>query len=260
MKLILSAFTFFACSTCVLAQPAVKADYYLTSLFETSPLFDTTSLKGELNSTVIFDSDNLWKSWLTVENFTYGKDRGSLPMIADLNSLHPYFRDRIVELIHICKAQGIELAIVESYRTRAKQAEYFGMGRKYTRTKGGSSKHQYGLAVDIVPMINSVAVWDNISLWKKIGVAGEKLGLRWGGRWRAPFDPAHFEWSGGVTTYQLANGLQPPIPKAKASAYPCVDEDIKILQKYWEALEVEQSVTARNYQFQLTGGSVGQKP
>jgi hypothetical protein len=261
MKLILSAFTFFACSICALSQPAVKADHYLTSLFETSPLFDTTSLKGELNSTVIFDPDNLWKSWLTVENFTYGKDRGSLPMIADLNSLHPYFRDRIVELIHICKAQGIELAIVESYRTRAKQAEYFGMGRKYTRTKGGNSKHQYGLAVDVVPIINSAAIWDNISLWKKIGVAGEKLGLRWGGRWRAPFDPAHFEWSGGVTTYQLANGLQPPIPKTKASDYPCIDDEIKLLQKYWEALEVEQSVSARSFQPQVAvGGSDGQKP
>jgi hypothetical protein len=260
MKLILLAFTFLLCSFCAFAQPAVTTDDYLTSLLAKSPLFDTTTLTSELKSASIFDSENLWKSWLTVENFTYGKDRGSLPMIADLNSLHPYFRDRIVELIHICKAQGIDLAIVESYRTRAKQSEYFGMGRKYTRTKGGNSKHQYGLAVDVVPIVNSAAVWDNISLWKKIGVAGERLGLRWGGRWRAPFDPAHFEWTGGVTAYQLANGIQPSIPKTKASAYPCVDEEIKLLQKYWEALEAEQSVSARNAQTSQAGGSAGQRP
>ena len=63
-----------------------------------------------------------------------------------------------------------------------------GMGRKYTRSGGGKSKHQYGLAVDVVPIVNGEAQWDNLALWK-IGVVGERLGLRWGGRWR------QFVWS-----------------------------------------------------------------
>jgi hypothetical protein len=178
-------------------------------------------------------------------------------MIADLNSLHPYFRDRIVELIHLCKAQGIELAVVESFRTHAKQAEYFGMGRKYTRSKGGKSKHQYGLAVDVVPIIDSIAVWDDTSLWKKIGVTGEKLGLRWGGRWRAPYDPAHFELVGGVSAYHLANGAQPLIPRSKITAYPCLEEEIALLQKYYEAWEVEQAISARTPSL-VTTGATGQ--
>jgi hypothetical protein len=203
-----------------------------------------------------------WESWETVENFTYGKDRGSLPMITDLNALHPYFRDRIKELIKVCKEQGIELAVVESYRTHAKQAEYFGMGRKYTRSKGGKSKHQYGLATDVVPMIDSVAVWDNHALWRKIGVLGEKLGLRWGGRWRAPYDPAHFEWSGGINTYQLAAGAHPYIPKSKADLYPCIGEELKQLEEDWEQWETEQAVSARAGKTTDTRSSsgIGQHP
>src|SRR5687768_1793601 len=182
MKKVCLAFTLFVISTYALSQSAVTAaESYLTSLLDSSLLFDTVTSTETHALPVVHDTESAWKSWQTVENFTYGKDRGSLPMIADLNSLHPYFRDRITELVEVCKKQGIELAVVESYRTHAKQAEYFGMGRKYTRSKGGNSKHQYGLAVDVVPVVEGKAIWDNHNLWKKIGVNGERLGLRWGG-------------------------------------------------------------------------------
>jgi peptidoglycan L-alanyl-D-glutamate endopeptidase CwlK len=233
---------------------------YLSSLLENSILFDTARLNDENKPLIVLDPEGAWRNWQTVENFTYGKDRGILPMIADLNSLHPYFRDKIVELIHICRKQGIELAVVESFRTHAKQAEYFGMGRKYTRSKGGTSKHQYGLAVDVVPIVKADAMWDNISLWRKIGQAGEKLGLRWGGRWRAPYDPAHFEWTGGISTYHLANGHQPAIPKSKAPFYPCMEENIKLLQKGWDAWEVEQAVSARVATSKSVPTASSQKP
>jgi hypothetical protein len=154
-----------------------------------------------------------WENWNTVENYTFGKDRGSLPMIADLEALHPFFRDKISQLIAICKTKGIELALVETYRTHAKQNEYKSMGKKYTRSGGGHSKHQYGLAVDVVPIVDSVAQWDDTKLWKKVGAVGEQLGLRWGGRWRNPYDPGHFEWTGGLSSYHLSNGLLPLLTK-----------------------------------------------
>lgn len=248
----------------VMSNPVVaqEGEAYLNALLSTEPILDTASLVPMEREPSIsnIDREEVWRAWATVENFTYGKDRGSLPMIADLNSLHPYFRDRIAELIAVCKNQGIELAVVESYRTHAKQMEYFGMGRKYTRSKGGNSKHQYGLAVDVVPVIDGKAVWDNHALWRRIGVNGERLGLRWGGRWRAPYDPAHFEWSGGITTIQLAKGMLPAIPRSKASLYPCLEEDIKRLQEYWEAWETEQSVLATTSARAVvkTGGTAGQ--
>jgi hypothetical protein len=176
----------------------------------------------------------MWKQWNVVENFTFGKDRGALTMIADLNALHPFFRDKVKELIVRCKKQGIELAIVETYRTHAKQNEYRSMGRKYTNSTGGKSKHQYGLAVDVVPLVNGVAVWDNVLLWKKVGVSGEKLGLRWGGRWKKPYDPGHFEWTGGLTSVHLASGQLPAIIE---DHYPCIHEDIETLRNCWNQWE-----------------------
>ncbi len=184
-----------------------------------------------------------WENWNTVENYTFGKDRGSLPMIADLEALHPFFRDKVAQLISICKEKGIELALVETYRTHAKQNEYKTMGKKYTRSGGGHSKHQYGLAVDVVPIVDSVAQWHDIKLWKKVGAVGEQLGLRWGGRWRNPYDPGHFEWTGGLSSYHLANGLLPHLPKSYYN--PCLEEELAALNEGWQAWEVQQATIAR---------------
>src|SRR5690348_9634878 len=54
---------------------------------------------------VEIDTASAWQEWSIVQNYSFGKDRGSMPMITDLNALHPYFRDKIVELIAKCKSQ-----------------------------------------------------------------------------------------------------------------------------------------------------------
>jgi hypothetical protein len=185
-----------------------------------------------------------WQGWSYVENFAFGKDRGSMAMITDLDALHPYFRDRVSALIRACKAKGIEIAVVETFRTHAKQNEYKGMGKGYTSSGAGKSKHQYGLAVDVVPVVHGVAVWNNVALWKKIGTAGEKLGLRWGGRWRHPYDPGHFEWTGGTATASLHAGAFPEVPAADKH-YPCLQEDVEALRRNWNAWETAQSSLTR---------------
>ena len=216
---------------------------YLEHLLDHYILFDT--MRPEPSQNVMAGDRGEWKQWHTVENYSFGTNRGSLPMIADLQALHPYFRDKVAALIQTCKAAGIELVIVESYRTAAKQAEYFAMGKEYTNTPGGKSRHQYGLAVDVVPIVDSVAVWNNARLWRKIGAAGERLGLRWGGRWRVVYDPGHFEWSGGLSVRELEAGALPSIPSSLSARYPNIQEDLKLLQTYWEAWQAEQSVMAR---------------
>jgi hypothetical protein len=201
-------------------------------------------LRAELEMQFREDTLNGWKTWATVNNFSFGKNRGSLPMISDLAALHPYFRDKVIELINRCERRGIHLAIVESYRTHAKQSEYKNMGRKYTRSGAGKSKHQYGLAIDVVPLVNGEPQWNNKHLWRRIGVIGEQLGLRWGGRWRSLYDPGHFEWTGGLNAYDLARGKTPYIPKQETH-YPCIDEDLRLLTRYWSNWESEQSSYAR---------------
>lgn len=238
------------------AQSATSSHPYLENLFNASLLFDTKRTLNE-EAVVAIDSAAAWKQWQIVPNYTFGKNRGSLPMIADLDALHPFFRDKVLQLIRSCETAGIQLAIVESYRTPAKQAEYYAMGKKYTRTPGGRSRHQYGLAVDVVPIVDSVAVWDNHRLWRKIGLVGEKLGLRWGGRWRVLYDPGHFEWSGGLSRQELAKGNFPRLPSTVSERYPDLEKDLERLQAYWEAWCVEQSVTASRGTGSTEGSVVG---
>src|SRR5688572_24217373 len=126
------------------------------------------------------------------------------------------------------------------------------MGVKYTSTPGGKSRHQYGLAVDVVPIVDSVAVWDNHKLWRKIGLVGEHLGLQWGGRWRVLYDPGHFEWSGGRSRHQLAKGHLPKIPASFSEGYPALVEELTKLQSYWNAWEVEQGMMANSGTAQST--------
>lgn len=218
------------------------AEFFHEEVITETIEIDSSLLVMEEPELISFDTINGWKQWSIVENYSFGKDRGTLTMITDLNALHPYFRDQVRQLILNCRAKGIELAIVETFRTHAKQNEYKGMGRKYTNSAGGKSKHQYGLAVDLVPVVNGQAVWDNPVLWKKVGVAGEKLGLRWGGRWKKPYDPAHFEWTGGLSSTHLSIGIFPSIPQ---DHYPCVDEDLAILRKYWSEWETFQGSMTR---------------
>lgn len=189
------------------------------------------------------DTIDAWKHWDVADNYSFGPDRGNITMITDLQSLHPYFRDKVLELIRQCKMKGIQLAIVETYRTPAKQSEYKMKGRRYTKAGPGQSKHQYGLAVDVVPMIDSVPQWKSVALWRKIGVIGEKLGMTWGGRWRRIYDPGHFEWTGGLGVHSLAQGVFPAIPKPEN--YPCLEEDMKELQRHWKAWQIQQAEVAR---------------
>lgn len=215
--------------------------------FHDVPLEESITLDSSLlvvEESIYPDTINAWQHWHTVDNHAFGKNRGDITMIADLNALHPYFRDRIKLLIERCAEQGITLAVVETFRTHTKQNEYKMMGKKYTLSGAGKSKHQYGLAADVVPIVDSVAVWDNAVLWKKIGVIGEQLGLRWGGRWRKPYDPVHFEWTGGLTATELSMGLLPTVPMADTQ-YPCLTDDLDRLKRYWAAWETTQSAVTR---------------
>lgn len=113
-------------------------------------------------------------------------------IINDLHILHPAFRNKVVMLLYECKKEGIDLKIVETYRTHERQDAL--KRRKLTRLSGGCSKHQHFLAIDVVPVVNKLPRWHNKELWAKIGKIGEAQGLKWGGRWKRLYDPGHFEY------------------------------------------------------------------
>ena len=85
-----------------------------------------------------------------------------------------------------------------------------GMGLTVTNAMPGWSYHNYGCAVDVVPLRYGKPVWGDtgadLVLWMQVGKIGESCGLEWAWRWRDNKELAHFQWTGGKTIVQLVNG------------------------------------------------------
>ena len=113
-----------------------------------------------------------------------------------LDDLDPIFKPLAIELLARCVEAGIAIMIVDTLRTPEEQAANIAKGVSWTT----NSKHLIGQAIDICPFDTyqlhgpDKLKWNvNDPIWGKIGVIGEKLGLRWGGRWQQK-DMGHFEF------------------------------------------------------------------
>jgi hypothetical protein len=112
-----------------------------------------------------------------------------------LDDLHPKFKPLAIELLARCVEARIPVVIVDTLRTPAEHAENLRKGVSWTK----HSKHLDGLAIDVCPLRSYMGPgttklnWDSVNPnWEKIGLLGESLGLRWGGRWKQR-DLGHFE-------------------------------------------------------------------
>lgn len=121
------------------------------------------------------------------------KKQRTSELISDMDLLQPAFKGKAKKLIDSLRSVGIEVKVIETYRTYKRQDKLFNRKRRVTLLRGGQSAHQHGLAIDIVPIVSGKLQWKNKMLWKKIGTIGESLGLTWGGRFRRLYDPGHFE-------------------------------------------------------------------
>lgn len=133
--------------------------------------------------------------------------------------LHPKVRDEVSELYaDICDAlKGRAVCrFTSTLRTFAEQNLIYAEGRTKTGTiktnaRPGFSFHNYGLAIDIVLIIDGkTASWDMKSDFDKDGKADwmevvaifKQYGWEWGGDWRF-FDGPHFQKTFGYSVRQL---------------------------------------------------------
>lgn len=123
--------------------------------------------------------------------------------MANIALLEPVVQDLCNRLIHECKVQlGLEIAIVQTYRTIKEQDELYAQGRtkpgeRVTKARGGFSLHNFRVAFDACPKVGGKLDWKTISNFEKIGIIGESLGLEWGGRWKSIKDRPHFQYLAG---------------------------------------------------------------
>ena len=124
----------------------------------------------------------------------------------NLEDLDPLVAGKAEQLVQLAAAEGIEILVTSTLRTFEEQAELFAIGRtepgnKVTNAKPGESWHNFGLAFDVVPLVNGKAVFDS-PFWNRIGELGKQVGLVWGGDFRSFKDKPHFEFHPNLTLAQ----------------------------------------------------------
>jgi hypothetical protein len=128
----------------------------------------------------------------------------------NIEKLHPKVRDKAREFINrVEKELGIKLRATSTLRTYAEQDKLYSQGRTtagaiVTKAKGGQSNHNFGTALDVVPIVNGKADWKTSEdTWNKIAVVGKSVGFNWGGDWKSFTDKPHFEMTFGNSLAQL---------------------------------------------------------
>jgi peptidoglycan LD-endopeptidase CwlK len=142
-----------------------------------------------------------------------------------IQKLHPALRDEAsaiyAEICNELKGRAI-CRFAYTLRTFAEQDALYAQGRtkpgsKVTNSKGGQSYHNYGLAVDIVLLVDKdgngsyeSASWEtNVDFdgdgkadWREVVAIFKRHGWEWGGDWKFT-DMPHFQKTFGKSIQQL---------------------------------------------------------
>jgi peptidoglycan L-alanyl-D-glutamate endopeptidase CwlK len=101
-----------------------------------------------------------------------------------------------------CEAASVDVLVTCTLRTFAEQDALYAKGRTeagmiVTNAKGGQSPHQYGMALDVVPLEHGKPIWQaSDPIWAIVGVCGVNAGLEWGANFPGSFkDIPHFQRS-----------------------------------------------------------------
>lgn len=123
--------------------------------------------------------------------------------------LHPICQKVFEDFINECENTfDITLRITQGLRTIAEQDSIYAQGRTttgniVTNAKGGSSFHNYGLAIDLCQMVDN----DTVVEWKfdisKLSQIAKKYSLDWGGNWHTLKDYPHFQFTNGYIWQDL---------------------------------------------------------
>lgn len=129
-----------------------------------------------------------------------------------ISLLHPAIREEVLQLMNAAEKllpENCAIRIVQGLRTIAEQDALYAKGRtlpgkKVTNAKGGSSYHNYGLAIDFCLLYDldgngsyEKLSWNVNNEWKTVALLFEDAGYEWGHRWSKLVDSPHLQKSFG---------------------------------------------------------------
>ena len=153
--------------------------------------------------------------------------------------LHPALREEAkIIYAEICEALNGRAICRFAYtlRTYQEQDKLFLQKPKVTNAKGGQSYHNFGLAIDIVLLVDKdkngsfeSASWetnvdfdgDGIADWMEVVKIFKLHGWAWGGDWKF-IDKPHFEKTFGMSVKELDRRYQSDIC-IKGTKYPLLN-------------------------------------
>lgn len=136
--------------------------------------------------------------------------------VSKVKLLHPKVRDEVTALLDKAEAgfpETVKVRIVQGLRTIDEQNGLYALGRTkpghiVTNAKGGSSYHNYGLAIDFAILYDKdgngqfeALSWDinydfdkdGVKDWQEVVTVFKEGGWSWGGDWNSLKDNPHFE-------------------------------------------------------------------
>ena len=126
--------------------------------------------------------------------FTTAEVAQERPLLAsasrDWAMLNADYTQRLLTVFRIMKERhGYEMAILEGYRSPARQDALAALGPGVTNARSWQSWHQYGLAADCAFVRDGKLVISEKDPWamrgyQLYGQVAESVGLTWGGRWK----------------------------------------------------------------------------
>ncbi len=117
-----------------------------------------------------------------------------------LSKVHPRQRELVTRLIETMISLGYDMRVTQGLRTAAEQEALYAQGRskpgkRVTSARAWQSNHNYGFANDITNFKNGKPDWNDLKPYQILGREAKKLGLEWGGDWKA-VDMPHVQLRG----------------------------------------------------------------
>lgn len=142
-----------------------------------------------------------------------------------ITALHPIVAEKQAELVAEAAKLGIAVVITDGFRSLEEQNALYEQGRStsgpvVTQVRGGSSYHNYGLAIDFaLETGKGKIIWDleydgnrnGEADWMEVVSIAKRLGFEWGGDWKGFKDYPHLQMDFDYSIGELLRGYRPPV-------------------------------------------------